>query len=70
MAMSGSWVCQEIPKSAVATDIASVNPLRAPVRPATGTDMGHEVLTMEVTLARRAERPRCAFKELSSGLMT
>ncbi len=65
----GSWVCQEIPQSSMATDMASVNPLRSAnsansAAPAWLT----KFFPSGITLARRTERLRCTFKEPSSWL--
>ncbi len=63
----GSWVCQEIPQSPIATDSASVRPDRSASSlsravPACDTRFSPSV----VTFRRRTERVRFTFKEPSS----
>jgi hypothetical protein len=63
-------VCQLIPQSAMASDMASVNPLRSAssarsAAPAWLT----KFFPSGITLARRTERLLCTFKELSSWLV-
>jgi len=63
----GSWVCQSIPHSVMATDMAPVNPTRSDnsaksAAPACDT----RFLPSGITSARRTDRLRCTDKEPSS----
>ena len=65
----GSWVCQEMAQSAIASDIAPVRPLRSASSVSSAVPACEtRFLPSVVTANRRTERLRCTFKEASSWL--
>lgn len=63
----GSWVCQEMPQSAIACDIALVRPVRSASSHSSAVPAWlTRFLPSVVTSTPRTERVRCTFKEPSS----